>query len=314
MKMHEKYTNLDSEAGYFFERELEQVKAESYDVLYPDLLARDIFPLDTTSNPAATSVTYESYDQLGMAKLLANYAQDLPNVEISGKEVTRKVYGEGVAFGYSVNDIRAAKMAGKPLQRRKAEAARRALLQLENKLAFEGDASTEIPNFVQNANFNQVTPVDGAGGTTDWASKTPDEIIADITSMTSAIRDVSNGVEAPDTLLLPEAQYTFISTTPRSSTSDTTIYDFILKSNPFIEQIIAVYPLKDSAPVSASYDSEDAAVLYKRDRSKLWLETPQDVEMFEAQPKGLMWEVPCHMRTAGVIVAYPKSIATLYGI
>jgi hypothetical protein len=52
MKMHEKYTNLDSEAGYFFERELEQVKAESYDVLYPDLLARDIFPLDTTSKPA----------------------------------------------------------------------------------------------------------------------------------------------------------------------------------------------------------------------------------------------------------------------
>jgi hypothetical protein len=248
-----------------------------------------------------------------MAKLLANYAQDLPNVEISGKEVTRKVYGEGVAFGYSVNDIRAAKMAGKPLQRRKAEAARRALLQLENKLAFEGDAATEIPNFVQNPNINNVVPVPGASTTTDWASKTPDEIIADVTSMTSAIRDVSNGVEAPDTLLLPEAQYTLISTTPRSSTSDTTIYDFILKSNPFIEQIIAVYPLKGSAP-AGGYAGTDAAILYKRDRSKLWLETPQDVEMFEAQPKGLMWEVPCHMRTAGVIVAYPKSIARLYGI
>lgn len=132
--------------------------------------------------------------------------------------------------------------------------------------------------------------------------------------MTSAIRDISNGVESPNTLLLPEAQYTLISCTPRSSTSDTTILDFILRSNAWISAVIPVYNLKDSAPVNAAYDSEDTAVLYDRSPEKLWLETPQDFEQFAPQEKGLMFEVPTHLRTAGVIVAYPKSVATLYGI
>ena len=312
--MTRKYINLDAEEGIFFEKELESLKARTYDVLYPELMARQLFPLDSTSDTGAATVTYQTWDHVGHAKIIANYSDDLPNVEVLAKETTRKIYSEGIAFGYSIQDIRAARMAGKPLEQRKANAARRQLLQLENSLAFNGDERTDIPNFIQNTDFNQVTPVDGAGGTTDWASKTPDEIIADVCSMTSAIRDISNGVESPNTLLLPEAQYTLISCTPRSSTSDTTILDFILSSNAWISTIMPVYNLKDSAPVAGGYDSEDTAILYDRSPEKLWLETPQDVEMFAPQEKGLMFEVPAHMRTAGVIVAYPKSIATLYGI
>lgn len=308
------FINLDADEGIFFEKELEQLKSRTYDVQYPMLLARQLFPLDSTTDTGAATVTYQTWDHVGMAKLIHSYATDLPNVEVTAKETTRKIYGEGIAFGYSIQDIRAARMAGKPLEQRKADAARRQLLQLENSLAFDGDAATDIPSFITNTNFNQVTPVDGAGGFTTWSSKTPDEIIADVTLMTTAIRDISNGVEAPNTLLLPEAQYTLISTTPRSSTSDTTILNFILGSNAWVQTVLPVYNLKDKAPSNAAYDSEDVACLYDRSPEKLWLETPQDVEMFAAQEKGLMFEVPAHMRTAGVIVAYPKSIATLYGI
>lgn len=308
------FINLDESEGIFFERELLSIKARTYDVLYPELLARQLFPLDSTTDTGAQSVSYQSWDHAGMAKLIANYSDDLPNVEVNMKETIRKIYSEGIAFGYSIQDVRSARMAGKPLEQRKANAARRQLLQLENALAFDGDAATDIPDFINGANYNVVTPVDGGGGTTDWLSKTADEIIADVSSMTASIRDGSNGVEAPNTLIIPETQYTHISTTPRSSTSDTTILDFLLKSNPFITTIMPCYNLKGKAPVSAGYDSEDVGILYDRNPDKLWLETPQDVEMFAAQEKGLTFEIPSHMRTAGVIVAYPKSIARLYGI
>lgn len=312
--MGRKFLNLDAGEGIFFERELLSIKARTFDVLYPELLARTLFPLDSTTDTGAATVGYQTWDHVGMAKLISNYSDDLPNIEVGMTETIRKIYSEGVAFGYSIQDIRAARLAGKPLEQRKANAARRQLMQLENSLAFDGDAATDIPGFVNNANFNAVTPVDGTSTFTDWARKTPDEIIADVCSMTSAIRDTSNGVETPNTLILPEAQYTLISCTPRSTTSDTTILDFILKSNAWISTIIPVYNLKGVAPVSAGYDSEDVAILYDRNPDKLWLETPQDVEMFAAQEKGLMFEVPSHMRTAGVIVAYPKSVAQLNGI
>ena len=311
--MTRQFINLDADEGIFFEKELEVVKSATYDVQYPMLMARTLFPLDSTTDAGAATVTYQSWDHVGMAKLIHTYATDLPNVEISAKETTRKIYGQGIAYGFSIQDIRAARMAGKPLEQRKAEAARRQMMQLENKLAFDGDDATEIPSFILNPNFNQVTPVVGAGASTKWNLKTPDEIIADITSMTSIIIDTTNGVESPNTLILPYEQYTHISTTPRSSTSDTTILNFVLASNAWITDIIPVYNLKDKAPVS-TYDGEDVAMLYDRSPSKLWLECPQDFEQFAAQENALMFEVPCHMRTAGVICPYPKSVSKLYGV
>lgn len=311
--MTRQFINLDEDTGIFFEKELEVVKSATYDVEYPMLMARQLFPLDSTSDTGAATVTYQSWDHVGMAKLLVTYATDLPNVEITAKETTRKIYGTGVAYGFSIQDIRAARMAGKPLETRKASAARKQMMQLENKLAFDGDAATDIPSFLLNPNFNVVTPVTGAGGSTKFSLKTPDEIIADISAMTSIITDTTNGVESGNTLILPLDQYSHMSTTPRSSTSDTTILQFILASNAWITDIIPVYNLKGKAPAS-TYDGTDMAILFDRSPDKLWLETPQDFEQFAAQENALMFEIPCHMRTAGVIVPYPKSISRLYGV
>ncbi len=305
----QQFVNLDADEGIYFEKELEYLKAQSYDVLYPELLARRLFPVDSSADTGAATITYQSWDHVGMAKLIHQYSQDVPNIEITAKETTRKIYSEAVAFGYSLQDVRNARYAGKPLEARKASAARRQVLQLENKLAFHGDDNSDIPPFIGNSNFNQVTLGTGVGGDT-WDLKTPDEILLDICNMASAIRDISNGVEAPNTLLIPEAQFTLISCTPRSTVSDTTILNFLLQSNPWISEVIPTYELK----LAANSGTEDVAILYDRSPDKLTLEIPQDVEFLPPQEKGFMFEILTHARTAGVIVYYPKSIAQMDGI
>lgn len=304
------FTALDADLTMFFSRELEYIKAKTYDVQYPELLARRLFPVDSSADPGASTLTYQSYDHLGIAKIIRSYANDLPNVSVVGKEFVRRIYSLGVAYGYSIQDIRAARYAGKPLEQRLANAARRQYMYAENQLAFFGDATTEIPSFVNNANINSVTiKLNAAGSSKLWINKTPDEIIEDVSDLVSAIRDVSNGVETPNTMLLPEAQYTLIATTPRSTVSDTTILEFILKSNPFISEVIPVFNLKGTATGGL-----DCAIVYDRNPDKLTLEIPQDFEQFPVQEKGLMYEVPCHARTAGVILYYPKSVAQGNGI
>ncbi len=308
--MTRKYNNLDADEGIFFEKELEFLKAGSYDVLYPELMARRLFPVDSSADPGAATITYQTWDHIGMAKLIHQYAQDLPNIEITAKETTRKIYSEGVAFGYSMQDIRNARFANKPLEQRKASAARRQMLQLENRLAFHGDDKTDIPGFIGAPNITQVTlPADGTGSSKLWSTKTADQIIRDFSLMSTTIRDDSNGVEFGNTVILPESQYGLISTTPRSATSDTTILEFVLRTNPWIQEIIPCYELK-----GAGAGSTDTFMLYNRSPEKLTLEIPQDVEFLPTQEKGFMFEIPVHARTAGVIIYYPKSIAQGDGI
>ncbi|TDI74608.1 MAG: DUF2184 domain-containing protein [Betaproteobacteria bacterium] len=314
------FVNLDAGEGSFFLEELEHLKSRQYNVQYTELMARRLFPVDSSAPAGAESIGYDTWDMVGQAQLLHSYAVDLPNVEVKVKRSSRMVYGEGLSFGYSVQDVRNAQMAGKPLNDRKAAATRRQMLSLENKLAFYGnDATKGVPGvdfegFINNSMVNVVTIADGAGGTTDWDSKTPDEILDDVQNMVSTVMDFTRGIENPNTLLLPPRQYAYISSTPRSSVSDTTILSFLLASNAWITEVIPVYELRDAAPASNSYDSQDCMILYDRSPEKLTLEIPQDVEFFPPQENGLYYKVPVHARTAGVIIYYPKSIAQGNGI
>lgn len=71
-------------ASVFFARELDQVKAKTYDKQYPELSALAYFPITSEVNEGAETTTYYSYDITGMAEIINNYATDLPRVDVKG--------------------------------------------------------------------------------------------------------------------------------------------------------------------------------------------------------------------------------------
>ena len=302
------YTNLDSAETMFFQRELEQVKAKSYDVLKAPLKAFELIPVDSTTAPGATTVTYEQYDSTGIAKIISNYADDLPTADVKGKEFHSTIKSIGNSYVYSKNDIRAAQFAGKPLNQRKANAAVEAHRQLMNKLAFFGDSEYGIQGLLTNSNIPSAPVVAGAATTLTWATKTPDEILKDLNSAVSDMLDLTKGVEVPNTIVMPIAQYNYIATTARSANSDTTILEFFKGNNPGIEVMWAT-ELK-----GAFAGGTDGFIVYNRNPNKLWMEIPMMVEMSPAQEKGLSYVVPCESKFGGVIIPYPLSLSFRYGI
>ena len=302
------YTNLDSAETMFFQRELEQVKAKSYDVLKAPLKAFELIPVDSTTAPGATTVTYEQYDSTGIAKIISNYADDLPTADVKGKEFHSTIKSIGNSYVYSKNDIRAAQFAGKPLNQRKANAAVEAHRQLMNKLAFFGDSEYGIQGLLTNSNIPSAPVVAGAATTLTWATKTPDEILKDLNSAVSDMLDLTKGVEVPNTIVMPIAQYNHIATTARSANSDTTILEFFKGNNPGIEVMWAT-ELK-----GAFAGSTDGFIVYNRNPDKLWMEIPMMVQMSPAQEKGLSYVVPCESKFGGVIVPYVLSVSFRYGI
>jgi len=302
------YQNLelfDEGESIFFARELEHIKAQTYDIQYPELQARQLFMPDFSANAGATTITYEQFSQVGMAKIIANYSDDLPRADVSGKEFTSKVRTIASSYGYNFDEIQAASMAGKPLTNRKAESAKRADMVLENKIAFFGDATHDLQGFLSNPNIQVVVLLaDGAGASKKFSTKSPVQIVRDMAALPTAVHSNTKGIETADTMLMPLQQYNLIFSTHFSAASDKTIGEWFLGSNPHIKEIVPVDELKDAGAAGVAI-----MVAYKRDRSKLSMEIPSDYKQLPVQMKGLEFIVPTHMRFGGVLIYYPLSVA-----
>jgi hypothetical protein len=303
------FKNIDEGESIFFARELEHIKAKTYDKKYPFLKARQLFPLEFEANAGATTITYEQYDQVGIAKIVSNYADDLPRADVKGKEFTSKVRTIAASYGYNVDEINAASMAGKPLPTRKANAAKRAHAVLENKSAFFGDIEHDIQGFVDNPNIQEVTlAADGTGSATAFSTKTGDQIIRDITNLFTAVHDVSKGVETANRLLLPINQYNLIAN-KRLDNSDMSVMKWVLDNNPHLEEIIWVTEMKGSGD-----GGTDKMVAYRKDPDALTMEIPSEFRQMPVQEKNLEFTVPTHQRFGGVLIYYPLSVAYSDGI
>lgn len=306
-----KYINLDADESIFFSRQLEFVKTKSYDVKYPQLKARTLIPVSNEAGPGAETIVYEQYDEVGMAKLIASYADDLPRADVKGKEFRSPVKSLGSSYGYNVQEVRAAKMAGKPLVQKRANAAKKAILTREDQIAFLGDAATGLVGFLNHANVPLVViPADGTGSSTKFKDKTPAQVLRDLHAMSNAVVENTNEVEYPDTMLLPLTQYNYIKSTPWSTSNDgKTILQLFLEQSEYIKEVKPLIRLK-----GAGAGALDRAMVYRKDPEAVELHIPQDFEQFPEQEKGLEFIIPCHSRIGGCTFYYPLSAAYVDGV
>lgn len=306
------FVNLDAGETVFFTRELESIKAKTYDVIKAPLKAFELIPVDSSVGTGAESIVYQQYDMVGMAKIISNYADDLPRADVKGKEFVAKVKSVGDSYGYNLQEIRAAQYAGKPLQQRKADAAQRAQRETWNRVAFYGDEEHGLPGLLTNPNIPAASvAADGTAGATAWTAKTPTQILRDMNDLVNGIVTLTKGAEKPNTLVMPIAQYTLISSTVFGTASDTTILEMFLKNNPFITSVEWADELSAESLAAAGVTdfTGDIMLAYERSPEKLTFEMPQMFEQLPVQERGLEYIVPCHSRIAGVLVYYPLSMS-----
>lgn len=298
----------DAESA-FFERELEHVKSRTYDKQYPEFKARKLIPISYETPPGAKTITYQTFDRVGVAKILSSYADDLPRADVKGAEHSSPVKTIGDAYGYNLDEIEAAMMAGSPLEQRKANAARFACEAQLDSIAAVGNADHGLQGLLAIANALSYTVANGAAGTKTWATKTNAEKLADLTGIVSYMLAQTKGVEIPDTILLPEEQHSDIAQAQLSSGVAETVLSFFLRTNPYIKQVLPWAKL-----AGAGANATNRMACYKRDPDKLTLEIPLEFEQRPAQERNLEMVVPCRMKTGGVICYYPLSVSYGDGI
>ena len=289
----------NDDVGLFLARELEQVLARTFEVQYADIKYSSVLPISTEIGPGADSFTYRIFDAQGSMKLIQDKASDLPRADVLRKEVTHQVRSLGASFAYTIQETRAAAMVpGMNLEQRRANAVRRAYEEKVQDVAYFGESAVSMDGFFNNANVDKTVP-------DKWFdTATTDEMLELLNEAPTSIVQGSNMKESPNTMLVPYDVYRILSTTPRSSTSDTTVLEFFLRTNPFIRSIEPINELE----AGKSELTKDRIICYDRSPEKLQLHIPRTLEFLPPVRNNLEFSVAAHARIGGVALYYPKSV------
>jgi len=297
--------HLDAAESAFFDRQLEFIKAKTFDIKYPMFRSRTFIPTSGEVNPGATTVTYRQYNEVGQARIGSHASDHPPRVDINGEEFSRPVRSVEASYGWHQKDIKAAAMAGLDLNPRRASACRKAIERMLDEVAAVGAPKYGIATGALNdANVT----VDPSGGTWDTPAD-PDDIIGEVAGMWQGIISDTHQVETADTLVLPPDQWAHIAVTARSADNNMTILKYLRENMPDLTAIEPWYRMDEAGVASA-----DRAWMYSRNADTLQNEVVQEFEQLPPQAEGFEVVINCWAQTAGVAVYYPLAMRYLDGI
>lgn len=288
---------LDEGLSVFMARQLDYLKTRAYEVERSPLSALAIFPVTSELPDWAQTFTYGVWDDVGMAKIIADYSDDLPMVDVNYREEGGKIYRLGDAYGFSLDEAKASAATGKNLTDRKARAARKAFDTKVNDLVWKGEASHQILGLFQHPNIPTIV---SAGWTTAAiASKELTQALTDIVTTTRGNHRGTNIVIPPSVnALLTEVM-------PNTATS---YMEYFNRMNPGIVWNQA-YELED-----IDGEGTKAALVFEYDSDNLSIEMPEAFNQLAPQANNLHWKVPCTGKCTGLTVYRPLTMKLITGL
>lgn len=301
--------NLDTNQTAYFGRQLEVIKSQTYDIKQGQLRAIELFPIDGTTPEYAETQTYYQYDARGLAKIVSDYATDIPSVEVAGKAFTSKIETIALSYSYSIMDIKRASIQGTALSVRKALATQRGIMARHNQLFWLGDSTAGIVGVLSHASVpNAQVTADGTGSSALWSTKTPTQILRDLVQAVTEIKSLTKGVESPNLLVLSEGRLNVLRGTRMSADSSDSI--LVAFNNMFPE--IRVEGAEELA--GAFQGGTEGFLLGRNESTHIELIAPIVYEETAPEQVNLAYKVNSLGRNGGVAIYYPLAFSKKYGI
>lgn len=138
----------------------------------------------------------------------------------------------GLEIKYSILELESAAKLGRPVDAQKYEG-----LKLKHQMdideqVYVGDSSIGATGLVNNSLVTNVSNVpSGAQSSPLWTSKTPAEILADVNNLITSVWQTSAWAVMPNRILMPPAQFGYISTQTVSTAGNISILKYLLENN-----------------------------------------------------------------------------------
>ncbi len=287
----------DGAESYYIARQLEHIRAGVIEASFPELKAGRLVPMDTTPDDGAEQYTVTYADQAGEVRVSKDMEGIIPNVDVKVSQVTYPILSLLLAYGYTLQEARAAMKARRPLP---ADRAMRCREQIERKvdaIALLGDAASGLKGL-----FN-LTGTDTFTADGIWTGRTPVQILADMNGAVSQVVVNTLEIETPDTMVLPTSRFEYVSTTRVSDGTVDTILTYYRRNTPHIKQIESSHKLESNSGWTGK-----RMLAYQKNPLKVAMILPTPFEQLMPDVTSTSTRTVCHARTAGVIAHRPKSV------
>lgn len=289
-------------SSMYLARQLDYVKARAYNQLYPEMKSAILVPDDTEMPEWVETISVVSYEAVGMAKIIANYADDLPRADVRGVAQVVNVKTLGDSYGYNVNEIRASRANGMGLDARKAVSARLAVEIKLAKLRLVGDEDYGLYGIFTYPNTPEII-LPNAGNWMDPAF-TGDDVLENLIAMQEAYYKQNKGVHLADMLALPPDAYSACVTKMLTAgVSPTSPLDYYQRLYPNV-RVERIYECQGADPDTG----QDVALLYERRVENLAHLYVMPFTQLPPEARNLEFVINAIARSAGVQVWRPLAL------
>lgn len=277
------------------------VQAETQDDTTPQMVEATEYAMYVPVRNNFPAVVGTSHDLqrkrgVGEGKAFGGTGNDIPLAEIIYDSVQLGVKAGVIGYQYSIMELATASAMGLSLDSDKVQAARLGFEKHMSRIAWYGEPETGLKGLLNQTGVETQVALEA------WDTATPDEILNDVNGLIESAIDASeyNASITPDTMLLPTNLMRVLISRRLSDTTETTIFDHIMKNNmltlegkPFV--VRATKRLE-----TAGVGGTRRVVMYRRDPACIEMRIPQELQFLAGQPSGLDVFFPGHYLYQGI--------------
>lgn len=307
-------------AGAFLRGELERLDPELHMPLAAFTWSRDIDLRDDITLAddfsSFTRTEFAAPDGTASSKKswIGKTTTALTGVGVDNAKIPTPVTPWGMEIGWSMFELASSMQVGRPIDTDKVTAMQWKYNFDVDEQVYIGDAGLGQFGLVNSPAVTPTNVVNGATGSPTWASKTPDEKLADVNTILTNAWAASGYSYVPSRLLLPPSSFGNLVSTKVSTAGNVSTLEF-LKTNSIANanngRPLEILPVKWLETAGVGGTRRMVAYTKARDKVRFPLVPLQRTPL---QFRGVHQYVSYYGRLGAVEVVYPELIAYADGI
>jgi hypothetical protein len=238
----------------------------------------------------------------------------IPGVSVNGERSVLPLRLLAREVSYTSPELERSQRTNQPIDTQKIDALNILYQMNTDQMVYIGSSDVGATGLINDTTITSSIVTAGAGGSTLWVNKTPDEILADVNNLLVATWLAAAYAVIPGKLILPPAQFAYITSQKVSSAGNVSIMKF-LQENSITKSVtgkeLEIVPCKWNT--GAGYAGDDRMVAYTNDVSRVRFPMVP-VRRETAYYQGLRFTAPYLWAFGQIEFVYPETVQYADGI